>query len=127
MTTVLTLFPDTNVFVQCRSLEEIDWSQLGAFDRIDLLICRPVQVEIDRHKSKASGRLSKRARTASALFKRALDAPGKVLVLSSGKPELRLQVRIDLRPSKRLEEHLDYQERDDQLGVISFSVLNKSV
>src|SRR3546814_15432893 len=32
MRKALYVFPDTNVFVQCQSLEELAWSDLGTFD-----------------------------------------------------------------------------------------------
>src|SRR3546814_8961160 len=64
MRKALYVFPDTNVFVQCQSLEELAWSDLGTFDLIVLLLSSPVIGEIDRQKGGA-GRLAKRARTAN--------------------------------------------------------------
>lgn len=54
MPRTLTLFPDTNLFIQCRPIEEIDWAEFAGFERIDLVVTRPVQVEIDRQKSKGN-------------------------------------------------------------------------
>ena len=42
MTKILYLFPDTNLLVQCRPLEELDWEQWKQFDEIHLIISRPV-------------------------------------------------------------------------------------
>src|SRR3546814_6052294 len=72
MRKALYVFPDTNVFVQCQSLEELAWSDLGTFDLIVLLLSSPVIGEIDRQKGGA-GRLAKRARTANTLIRRLLD------------------------------------------------------
>ncbi|MGY4829158.1 PIN domain-containing protein [Sphaerotilaceae bacterium SBD11-9] len=115
MAKTLTLFPDTNLFLQCRALQEIDWGSLGEFDTIDLVVTRPVQAEIDKHKGKGSGRTSTRARAASSLIGRALDDADNSLVIRTGRPEVRLLLRIGGRPSERLAQQLDYAEPDDQL------------
>lgn len=43
MVSTLYLFPDTNLFIQCRPLEELDWTQWSAFDQVHLIVSRPVQ------------------------------------------------------------------------------------
>ncbi|OZB63725.1 MAG: hypothetical protein B7X31_05405 [Thiomonas sp. 13-66-29] len=119
MMTVLTLFPDTNIFIQCKPLSEVDWLELGDFDRVDLLIARPVQVEIDNQKGKGSGRVSKRARAAATLFGQALaDAENRVIV-KPDKPTARMQLCIHLRPTNAPEGALDYTKADDQLVGIA--------
>src|SRR3546814_20794017 len=52
MRKALYVFPDTNVFVQCQSLEELAWSDLGTFDLIVLLLSSPVIGEIDRDRKR---------------------------------------------------------------------------
>lgn len=69
---VLVLFPDTNLFVQCLPLDQLTWFTLGEFTEIHLLVCRAVQSEIDKHKNQGSSRLAKRARSASATFRKAI-------------------------------------------------------
>lgn len=59
---ILYLFPDTNLFIQCLPLEQIDWAQWADFDEVRLLICRPVQREIDNQKNRGNDRVSQRAR-----------------------------------------------------------------
>ena len=59
---ILHLFPDTNVFVQCRALHELDWSEYEEYDEIRLIVCTPVQREIDRHKARGDDRLGRRSR-----------------------------------------------------------------
>ena len=34
------LFPDTNLFIECLPLEEIDWKDFLEFDTIDLIVTR---------------------------------------------------------------------------------------
>jgi hypothetical protein len=118
MTKILTLFPDTNLFVQCKPLEELNWAIFDGADEIKLIITRPVQAEIDSHKAKGSGRLSKRARSASTLFRELLQ-PGIECKLISSKPRVLLFLRQDLKHDTSLAEQLDYAERDDQLVGIA--------
>ena len=35
---ILYLFPDTNLFIQCRPLSELGWDRWGAFDEIHLIV-----------------------------------------------------------------------------------------
>ena len=58
----LYLFPDTNVFIQCRSLKEVDWSEWRHYAKIHLIVCQPIQREMDKHKNRGSDRVAKRAR-----------------------------------------------------------------
>ena len=110
---VVYLFPDTNLLLQCRPLEELDWSTWNAFDEVRLLISSPVLHEIDYRKNKGNDRVGKRARAASAMLRKMLD-DGYKLVRDSG-PCVKLSVEPQHRYSEALREHLNYQERDDQL------------
>jgi hypothetical protein len=112
-------FPDTNLFIQCRTLDELDWSLVSEASVIELLVSRPVQAEIDRQKGKGAGRLGKRARAAMALFRRALYLSSERLQVRDGTPTVFLQVRQNLRRDPNLSELLDYSERDDQLVGIA--------
>jgi hypothetical protein len=119
MIRILTLFPDTNIFIQCKSLSEIDWSVLGDFDQVDLVVTRPVQVEIDRQKGKGTGRLARRARATASEFGKALNCNDETLIIARGRPEVRLRISIQLRPSEETGITLNYSERDDQLVGIA--------
>lgn len=119
MTNTLTLFPDTNLLIQCKPLDEIDWSVFGDFDVVDLIISRPVQAEIDKQKSKGLGRLAKRARSAAALFGKILDTGDGFLTLAEGQPLVRLHLRVEYRADLDLADRLNYDERDDQLVGIA--------
>ena len=44
---IIFLFPDTNLFIQCLPLVELDWSMWKQFDEVHLIVSRPVQEEID--------------------------------------------------------------------------------
>ena len=106
-------FVDTNLFLQCRSLEQLDWTDLGDFEEVRLIVSRPVQREIDYGKNKGSDRPAKRARTTSAMFRQMLP-DGQLVVRESG-PRVILSVERQHAYDRDLEDQLDYQERDDQL------------
>lgn len=58
---VLHVFADTNVFLQCKKLEELDWSVLGAYDRINVLVTHPVIREVDSLKKAGNERRAARS------------------------------------------------------------------
>ena len=56
------LFADTNLFLHYKDLDQIDWSVLGTFEHIEVVVCTTVQSELDALKDGPRGRRSKRAR-----------------------------------------------------------------
>lgn len=68
------LFVDTNFFLQCKQINEILWSEISD-DNIEILITRPVQIEIDRLKNDGNSRRSRKARSANTLFRKMLSTP----------------------------------------------------
>lgn len=119
MEKILYLVPDTNFFVQCREAKEIDWSNYKSYDRIELIITRPVQAELDSQKGKGSGRLAKRARKASSFIRDILLSDSDQYKIKSS-PDLYISLRQDLRPNQDLASSLDFTQIDDQLvGVVS--------
>ena len=64
----LCLFADTNLFLHYKTLDQIDWSKLGDFDHIEVVVCPPVQREIDELKGGRERRRSERARKAASIF-----------------------------------------------------------
>ena len=89
---ILYLFPDTNLFIQCRSLEHIDWSEIGEFDEIQLFVSQPVQKEIDAQKNKGNQRLGKRARKTAAFFKDILTSNTKRHIIKDARPRVTISV-----------------------------------
>lgn len=111
---ILYLFPDTNVFLQCKPLEQVSWSAFGEWDRIEVLLTRPVQSEIDSLKGKGNGRQASRARSASSRIRELLQTEGERLTLRKA-PLVQLCLRHDLRRDESASGELNYVERDDQL------------
>ncbi len=60
---ILYLFPDTNLFIQCKPLAELDWSVWSEFEEVHLIVCRPVTREIDNQKTRGNSRVAQRARS----------------------------------------------------------------
>jgi PIN domain len=117
---ILYLFPDANLFFQCRPLSELGWDRWGAFDEIHLIVSRPIQTEIDRHKNRGNDRVAKRARVASTLLREIIVGGAEKVVRNTG-PAVKVVVRTELRPDKSLEERLDYSEPDDRLVGIAYA------
>ncbi|WP_285436324.1 PIN domain-containing protein [Pseudomonas sp. fls2-241-R2A-110] len=116
---ILYVFPDTNVFVQCKQLEALDWNQLGQYDKIMLVVTRPVITEVDNQKG-GPGRLAKRARNASSLFRRFLLEGGDIEISTQGSnPNLVLMLGQHFEPSEELNSVLNYNHADDNIVGIA--------
>ena len=113
---VVYLFCDTNLLFQCKPLEELDWSEWKSRE-VRVVVTIPVLREVDYRKSHGNARVSRRARAASALFRKMLPA-GEKIVREAG-PRVSLYVASQHQYSQELEGTLNYQERDDQLvGIV---------
>jgi PIN domain-containing protein len=119
-TKTIQLFPDTNLFVQCRPLDQLNWSLVGEFDEIDLIVSRPIQSEIDNQKNKGRDRLGDRARATSSLFREMIISGHGKKIIKEQNPIVRLSIRQELRPIASLADRLNYDERDDQLVGIAY-------
>ncbi|MBF6569863.1 MAG: hypothetical protein IVW54_13420 [Candidatus Binataceae bacterium] len=93
-------------------------ARVGAFDHIHLIVSRPVQAEIDKHKNRGNDRVGRRARTASSLLREVIGEGTEKLIRNAG-PDVRVMVRTELRPDPNLEERLDYSKPDDRLVGIA--------
>jgi hypothetical protein len=96
------LFPDTNVFLQCRALHEMPWREAVAAGAVDLWIAAPVQDEIDRLKGDGNQRRARRARDANRLFRDILDAPQEALTVRESGPRVTLRFAPSCPPSERV-------------------------
>ena len=112
----LHLMIDTNILIQCKVLEDIDWGLLGDFAEIHLLVCPAVIREIDDLKVHRNDRVQRRARTLNRLFKQMLRRnDGPYLPVSAGDPEVKLILAPECKPSEELALQLDYTNPDDAL------------
>lgn len=112
---ILYLFPDTNLFIQCRPIAELPWSDLGDFDEIRLVVCRPVMREIDNQKNRGNDRVGQRARITYKLFRDIIASDLNYQVVNKGKPVVKIHLEASLLPSPELKDHLDYNKPDDEI------------
>ncbi|VAX16926.1 hypothetical protein MNBD_NITROSPINAE04-108 [hydrothermal vent metagenome] len=112
---ILYLFPDTNLFVQCRQLGELDWVNISPFSEIHLIVSRPVQGEIDNQKSRGNGRIQKRARKASSLFREILLSNSSHKIISNDDPVVKLFLWPENVKADSCPETLNLSEPDDHL------------
>lgn len=109
----LCLFPDTNVFIQCRPLEELDWSEWAEFEEVHLIVCRTVQREIDNQKTRGNDRVAQRARKTNSLFRDIIQKGHKVI--REDGPLVKLILGSSSVPSNKLKGRLDYSNPDDEI------------
>ena len=112
---ILHLVPDTNLFIQCHDLGELDWSELGEFDEIHLIVCRPVQREIDRQKQRGNDRIGRRARKTYSMFREIIVDDRACKLIREADPLVRLLIDPSCLPNSALEDRLDYGETDDRI------------
>lgn len=111
----LYLFPDTNLFIQCHPLEQLDWSEWKEFDEVHLIVCRPVQREIDTQKYRGKERVGQRARATYADFRRIIDSEEGYRLVKNSCPRVKLYLESPSSPSKDLTDTLDYSKPDDEV------------
>ena len=112
---ILYLFPDTNLFIQCRPIRDLPWSDLGDFDEIHLLVCRPVMREIDNQKNRGNDRVGQRARSTYKLFRDIITSNLDYQVIIDGPPTVKLVLEASLPPNPDLKDRLDYDKPDDAI------------
>lgn len=101
------------MFIQCRPLEELDWSEWTDFEEIHLIVCRPVQREIDQRKNRGNDRSAQRARKTSSLFRSIIETGYKVI--QDEGPQVKLVLESSSVPSPDLKDRLDYSKPDDEI------------
>ena len=102
---------DTNLFLQYKALDEVDWRLLDHLDDIEVVVCRTVQREIDSLKYGREGRRSKRARRAASIFFKILEHGPQQQKATP--PRVLLSMYERALPSKDLGDQLDYTKNDD--------------
>ena len=110
---IVSYFVDTNLFLQCRPLEQLDWKRWDDFEEVRLIVSSPVLREVDYRKNKGNDRAANRARATSAMFRNMLTEGQEVV--RTGSPRVVLSIEPQHTYSPELEQRLNYQERDDQL------------
>lgn len=74
-------FVDSNLFLQCRPLAQLDWDRLAGAEEVTLLIPSAVLAELDNHKSDGNNRRAQRARGALKFLESLLESPDESVVI----------------------------------------------
>lgn len=115
MTSSIYLFPDANVFLQCKALQEIDWRScdaLAEFDEVHLLISLPVMNEIDKLKSRGNDRLGRRARKANSIIRDLVLSESAQHTVRPTNPTVTLAEVTSIQPTP---DFLDYEIPDNRI------------
>src|SRR5437762_9334064 len=88
--TLVTSFPDSNVFLQCKPLTDVDWKTQTSASEIRLLISSTIQREIDRLKGDGRGRRADRARKTATLFRSIFRAADGTVIIREDRKSTRL-------------------------------------
>ena len=115
MIRILYMFLDTNVFIQCRPLGELDWSEWESFTEIHLIVCRSVQREIDRQKYRGNDRVGNRARKTYSWFGKILDGEEGYELIRQDRPTVKLYLDPLSKPCQELSDRLNYSNPDDEI------------
>jgi hypothetical protein len=113
----MTLFVDSNFFLQCKKYEQLPWRNLTDQNRITILISSPVLKEIDKLKNDGNSRRSKRARGTTALFRKILNTSNFLQSVTIKNIELTLSFakNYTLAELTQVAEGLDMNNPDDQI------------
>lgn len=104
---------DTNLFFECKRLEDLPWSDLGA-DPVVIALTKPVLGEIDKHK-KSGGRTRRRAIEISQRVRGMLENQASEEVIREAGPRVLLRLLAIIKPDPDLEQALDYTQNDDRI------------
>ena len=114
-TKILYFYVDTNLFIQCLPLEQINWSNWSHFETVKLIVSRSVQREIDDQKYRGNGRVGKRAQSTYSLFRQMVTDNNTTTVVQTDNPRVELCLEAPSNPDQELSEELDYSKPDDNI------------
>jgi PIN domain len=110
----LALMPDVNLFLQCRAIESLPWTEVAAADAVVTVYTgRKIQEEIDNLKSDGNQRRARRARETNRFFRRLLNAPNMTLALNEAHPRVEITFLPRLDPKRVRPLLLDPSKPDD--------------
>jgi hypothetical protein len=125
---MVTVFVDTNFFLQLRDLEELPWAEVSDETELSVMVPRVVQGEIDKLKQDGNSRRSKRARKASSLLRRIIHSADATLVVREANPRVLLGFPPPAAQGIPRPSTLDPLRADDQIvaEVLDYSVAHPS-
>lgn len=114
---------DTNLFFECRKLEDLPWAELGA-EVVVIALTKPVIGEIDKHK-RGGGRTRKRALETFGRVREILTANETEAIIRDASPRVILRLVPALRPDQGLADILDYSLNDDRIIGIACAIAKR--
>ena len=126
MSNIVCLLLDTVFFIQCKPVGELDWSEWKEYDEVNLIVCRPVQRQVDRLKNEGNPRAARRARKANSLFRNVISGDSNFQIVKDSNPKVILMLDWNSKPDPMLSAKLDYSEFDDQIVGICNTVSKQS-
>ena len=115
MNQILYLFPDTNFFIQCKVFPELNWKEFKGYAEVHLIVCRPVQREINAQKNRGNDRVGRRARKTYTMFRDLARGVASFNTINKTAPQVKVFLEAMSQPSSQLAEQLDYTKPDDEL------------
>jgi len=94
----MVFFTDTNLFLQCKPISELDWALVTDDNEITVYVTRPVLEEIDKLKNDGNRRRSKRARSANSWFGSLFSAGKHECIEHVANPTVRIVLGGDPLP-----------------------------
>jgi hypothetical protein len=126
----MVFFADSNFFLQCKSIEQINWDTVTGDINVDIIVSRPVQEEIDKLKSDGNSRRAKKARNVNSMFREILlDANlNKCYVVKGKNVTLKFAENFKKSDLERHESSLDMSKPDDEIiaTILHYKSLNES-
>jgi len=128
MATPLTIFPDTNILLQCRPLQELPWTELGDHAEYHIVIAPTVLQELDKHSHDGNSRRSKRSKAAIALIDKVVISSSSYYIVREASPRLTVSLGDHPPENAALPYPLDKSFPDHRIlfEFISFAQLNPS-
>lgn len=124
----VTVFVDTNAFIQLRDLKDIPWKELfPSAERISIMVARSVIQELDKHKVSTNSRRRNRARSALKQIDQASAASDRSIVLREAPIHISLTVPRRIKPDWKELSDLDQSDPDDQLVAAAYTYANGSI
>lgn len=114
MTNYIRYFVDTNLFIQFKDLKSVDWTAFNQYDRIDLVISRPVSRELDDKKNSTRRRLRDRSRQIIRQMIQSQEQGDEYIQINETGPDVKLYVELNLNPSNNADYYFD-NTNDEQI------------
>ena len=123
---MIALFPDSNLFLQCKSIKELPWHEISDSENIQIIISRPLMEEIDRLKQDGNKRRAKKARKANSFLKEIIRSEEGTIEIRTSDPSVILSFLVPESRDK-MAECLDLSTADDRIvnEALSFRSKNK--